>query len=157
VADVLYTYNHEANPGIDGLSASAGFDYSFFKGDVYVFAEYLYSGSVSATAASGENPFGFLKQHYLYGMASYRFNDYTNASLACLFGMDDSSFSPIVRVEHELFQGMTLTVQGQIPLDQDTFTNNEKQGELGPVSSGSHFLLASRQVCGFRGIYGKNP
>jgi hypothetical protein len=141
VADMLYTYNHEISPGIDGLSVSIGFDYSFFKGDVYVIAEYLYSGSASATTASSENIFGFSKQNYLYGMALYRFNDYTNLSLACIAGLDDISFSPILGLEHELFQGMTLTVQGQIPLDWKTFTNSGEQGELGSEHTGQKFSL----------------
>jgi hypothetical protein len=144
VADVLYTYNHEANPGIDGLSASAGFDYSFFKGNLYVLAEYLYSGSASATAAGGGNLFGFSNRNYLYGMALYRFNDYTNASLACVFGMDDSSFSPVLSFEHELFQGMTLTIQGRMPRDRDTFMDDGEQGELGPKNTGQRFSLTAQ-------------
>jgi hypothetical protein len=140
VADMLYTINPEAASGWDGVSVSAGFDYNFFKGDLYVLAEYLYSGSTSSTAASGNNVAGFAKRNYLYAMARYNFSDYTNASLGCIMGMDDVSFAPILSIEHDLFQGMTLMMQCQIPLDRDMFTNNGKQGEFGPIRSGSHFL-----------------
>jgi hypothetical protein len=140
VADMLYTINPEAATDWEGISVSAGFDYNFFKGDLYVLAEYLYNGSASSTAISENNITGFVKRNYLYAMARYNFNDYTNASLGCIMDLDDVSFSPILSVEHDLFQGMTLTAQCQIPLDRDMFANNGEQGEFGPVRSGSHFL-----------------
>jgi hypothetical protein len=140
VADMLYTINPEEVIDWNGLSASAGFDYNFFKGDLYVLAEYLYSGSASSTVVSENNLAGFAKQNYLYAMTRYNFSDYTNASLGCIMGLDDVSFSPMLSIEHDLFQGMTLTAQCQIPLDRDMFINNGKQGEFGPVHSGSHFL-----------------
>jgi hypothetical protein len=139
-ADALYTYNPEAATELEGLSASAGFDYSFFQGDLYVLAEYLYNGAASATAQSAENPMGFSNQHYVYLMARYRFGDYTNLSLGCLAGLEDVSFSPVLGFSHELFQGLSLNVQGQVPLDRNTFSEGEP-GELGPEKSRVHLLL----------------
>jgi hypothetical protein len=149
VADLLYTYNHQARTGIEGLSFSGGFDYSFLEGKWYVLAEYLYNGAASSTAARGNNPAeyaaGYGGEHFLYTAASYFLNDYTSLTLACLSGLSDSSFVPILSAEHELFQGLTLSLSAQMPLDRDLFSGNGKRGELGPLppgaSQGNHFLL----------------
>jgi hypothetical protein len=139
-ADLLYAYNHEARTDIDGLSASAGLDYSFYDGKFYVLAEYLFSGTDSATSRQ-EILTGFSHRNYLYASIRYSFTDYTNASLACLAGFDDVSFTPIVTVEHELFQGLILSLSGRIPLDRDLFSGNGDHGELGPVTAKSHALI----------------
>ncbi|MDR1904648.1 MAG: hypothetical protein LBQ88_20475 [Treponema sp.] len=136
VADALYTYNPEAAPGIEGLSAAAGLDYSFAEGKLYVLAEYLYSGEKSATARSVQNPGGFAEQNYLYASMRYSFNDYTNGGLACIFGFDDVSFTPVLSLEHDIFQGLTLSLSAQVPLDRDSFTGNGQRGELGPIPPG---------------------
>jgi hypothetical protein len=131
VMDALYTYDDEAKTGLDGLSFSIGADYSFFGGDLIVLAEYLYSGKSSSTAFG----FGgsFSNENYLYTGFTWRFNDFTNASLAVISGFDDVSFTPIVNVNHDLFQGATLTVSAQVPLDRDLFSGDGKRGELGPL------------------------
>ncbi|MDR3170709.1 MAG: hypothetical protein LBU17_03675 [Treponema sp.] len=148
VADMLYTYNHETTEGIDGLSVGAGFDYSFYDGNFYVLAEYLFNGSTSATARSAGNPTGFANQHYLYAMLRYAFNDYTSTSLACIVSFEDISFAPILSVEHELFQGLTLSFSGRLPLDRDVFSGNGEWGELGPippgVEAGTRFLFTAK-------------
>jgi hypothetical protein len=139
-ADLLYAYNHSAGTDIDGLSASAGLDYSFYDGKFYVLAEYLFSGTVSATSRQ-EILTGFSNRNYLYASIRYSFTDYTNASLACLTGFDDISFAPIITVEEELFQGLTLSLSSRIPLDQDVFSGSGEHGEFGPVTTGSHVFF----------------
>jgi hypothetical protein len=131
VLDALYAYNSEASTGLDGLSCSLGADYSFFNGDLIVIAEYLYNGGTSSTAAGygGE----FFNNNYLYTSLTWRFNDYTNITAALISGLDDVSFTPVITLNHDLFQGATLTVSAQFPLDRDVFTGNGKRGELGPV------------------------
>jgi hypothetical protein len=141
MADMLYTYDHRANPGIDGLSAGGGFDYSFFDGRFYWLMEYLFNGTHSDTARSPEKAEGLSKRHYLYGMVLYRFTDYTSLSLACTAGLTDCSFSPVVTAEHELFQGCTLSLSGRVPLDRDLFAKNGKTGELGPKQTGTRALI----------------
>jgi hypothetical protein len=152
VADVLYTWNPQSAPGIDGLSASAGFDYSFYRGKFYCLAEYLYSGAASITAgeapagdSTGSPAAGLGQRHYLYAMILYRWSDYTNTGLACTAGLEDLSFTPVLSVEHELLQGLTLSVRGQLPLDRDVFTGNGRRGEFGPLppeaSQGRRFEL----------------
>jgi hypothetical protein len=136
-ADLLYTYDHETPPGIEGLAASTGFDYSFFKGNLYVLAEYLYNGASSAAAE------GLLHHHYLYTMFLYRLSDYTSFNLALVSGLEDHSFSPSLGMDHELLQGVTLSLSGSLPLDEDLFTGNGKQGELGPAQQGA-FLLSAK-------------
>jgi len=131
VMDALYTYNHEAGTGLEGLSLSAGLDYSFFDGKLIVLAEYLYSGEASSTALGHGG--GFSNAHYLYTGFTWLFNDFTNASLALISGFDDISFTPIVSVNHELFQGGTLIFSAQIPLDRDLFSGDGNRGELGPL------------------------
>ncbi|QQO07452.1 hypothetical protein [Breznakiella homolactica] len=137
ILDLMYLYNHDTEPGIRGLSASAGFDYSFYDGRFYVLAEYLYSGAESVT--SGE----FSNRNYIYGMVLYRFTDYTNLSLACMASIDDVSFSPVVTLEHDLFQGMTLSLTGRVPLDRDLFSGDGNHGELGPDNSGTRLLVSA--------------
>jgi hypothetical protein len=137
VLDALYSYNHEAKTGIDGLSLSAGFDYSFFKGDLIVLAEYLYNGSSSSTSRKGGG--SFVNEHYLYTGFTWRFDDLTSAGLALISGFSDASFTPIVSFNRELFQGATLIFSAQLPLDRDLFFGNGNHGELGPFSLGRYF------------------
>jgi len=133
VVDGLYTLNPKKAEGIDGLSLGAGFDYSFFDGDVYVLAEYLFNGSSSVTALG----FGgdWSNNHYLYGTALYRFNDHCNFGLSTVFCFDDLSFSPFATLNYELFQGFSLNLTARLPMDQKTL-NGGKAGELGPVPPG---------------------
>jgi hypothetical protein len=155
-ADMLYSWDPGDSAGMDGLSASAGFDYSFYQGKWYCLAEYLYSGASSVTAGgalSDQSPedaapvSGLRHRHYLYLMFLYRWSDYTNTSLACMASPEDLSFTPILSVEHELFQGLTLSLRGQIALDRDVFAGNGKKGEFGPIppgySQGQHFQITA--------------
>jgi hypothetical protein len=129
-ADMLYTYNREAETGIEGLSASAGFDYSFLDGRFYVLAEYLYNGGASSTA-------GLSNENCLYASLRCRIDDYTNASAALISGFNDVSFTPILGAEHEPFQGLTLSVSAQFPIDRSLFRDGGEKGEFGPVPPGS--------------------
>ncbi|MCL2294158.1 MAG: hypothetical protein FWC36_04755 [Spirochaetes bacterium] len=133
VVDALYVYNHENGTGLDGLSFSAGFDYSFFRGKLIVLAEYLYNGSASSTARGEGNIFGFSNEHYLYTGVTWRFSDFTNANIALVSGLSDISFTPMLGFNHELFQGATLMILAQVPIDRDLISGNGKRGELGPL------------------------
>ena len=130
VADLLYCFNPVENDGIEGLSASAGFDYSFFGGDLYVLFEYLFNGSSSSTALGSGG--SFINHHFLYGNVMYRFNDYCSLALSTVFCFDDLSFSPFVTLNYEVFQGFSLNLSLRVPLDQKTF-GGSRAGELGPV------------------------
>jgi hypothetical protein len=124
VIEALYTYNHEAKTKIDGLSASIGMDYSFFDGDFIVLAEYLYNGESSSTAYdTGENILGMPNRHNLYTGFTWRFNYFTNASLALVSTYDSISFTPVVTVNHDLSQGITMTVLAQVPVIHDELTS----------------------------------
>ncbi|MCL2721675.1 MAG: hypothetical protein FWD47_10100 [Treponema sp.] len=119
VIDALYTYNHEAGFTADGLSFSIGFDSSFFDGDMIFLIEYLYNGKTSSTAEGfGGN---FSNNHYLYTGLTWIFNSFTNMNIALISSFDDISFTPIVSLNHDLFQGAALTVSVQVPFDLDTF------------------------------------
>jgi len=131
VMDALYTYNHEAGTEIDGLSFSVGADYSFFDGDLIVLAEYLYNGETSSTALGYGGSFSH--NNYLYTGVTWRFNDFTNITAALISGFDDISFTPLISLNHDLFQGAALTVSAQIPLDRDLFSADGNCGELGPL------------------------
>jgi len=136
VMDALYTYNHEAGTEIDGLSFSIGADYSFFDGDLIVLVEYLYNGNTSSTAFNLEkNIFGLSNNNYLYTGVTWRFNDFTNMGVALISGFDDISFTPVITLNHDLFQGAALIVSAQIPLDRDLFSADGRHGELGPLPS----------------------
>ncbi|MDR2808344.1 MAG: hypothetical protein LBB43_04970 [Spirochaetaceae bacterium] len=139
VVDTLYTYDHK-NPKAKGLSASAGFDYSFLDGSLYMQVEYLFSDEASATASSAENPYGFSNRHYLYTLINYRINDYTSTSLAYLAGLSDSSSVPMLSFDHDLFQGCTVSLSGKAPLD----LKDGKEGEFGPSLTKSRFSLTAK-------------
>ncbi|MDR3147971.1 MAG: hypothetical protein LBU00_06315 [Treponema sp.] len=119
--DLLYTYNPESRAGIGGLAADAGFDYSFGDGRFYVLTEYLYSSSASATTQSAENALGLSARHNLCGTILYHINDYTQVNLTCLFGLENGSVTPVLTLDHDLFQGVTLTLSGQASLDKEEF------------------------------------
>jgi hypothetical protein len=114
--EALYTYNHEAKTRIDGLSFCAGLDYSFFDGDLIVLAEYLYNGENSSTAF-------MINRHNLYTGFTWRFTDYTNLSIALISSYKDISYTPIVTLNHDLFQGATLTFLAQVPIVRNTVTD----------------------------------
>jgi hypothetical protein len=134
-ADCLYTYVDGELDGAEQLSAAGGIDYTFLGGDVYVLAEYLFNGAKSVIAGN----LGFGKHHYLYASGVYQISDYTNLGLACMASLEDGSFLPIVTFNHDLFQGMTLTLTGQVPLG--LFSEG---GELGPVGQALHFLVTAK-------------
>jgi len=127
VIDMLYSYNSEDETGIDGLSFSFGADYSFFDGRMIVIAEYLYSGDTSSTSQN------FSNNNYLYTGLTWRFNDYTNINAAVITGFEDISFTPVITLNYDLFQGAELTVTAQAPMDRDLFSGNGRRGELGPI------------------------
>jgi len=131
VMDALYTYNHEAETKINGLSFSMGGDYSFFGGNLIILVEYLYNGDTSSTAFGYGGSFS--NNHYLYTGLTWRFNEFTSMNTALISAFDDISFTPVITLNHDLFQGATLIVSTQIPLDRDLFSGNGKRGELGPL------------------------
>ena len=131
VMEALYTYNHEARTAFDGLSFSIGADYSFFSGNLIVLAEYLYNGENSSTSRNSGGDFA--NNHYLYTGFTYSFNDFTNMSAGLISGLSDISFTPMITFNHNLFQGVVLTISAQVPLDGDLFTGNGKRGEFGPL------------------------
>jgi len=143
VIDTLYTYNRDAETKLDGLSFSAGADYSFVDGKLIVLAEYLYNGETSSTAFNYEtNLLGFSNNNYLYTSLTWRFNDFTNISAALISGLDDVSFTPVITLNHDLFQGATLTITAQAPMDRALFFCDDRRGELGP--RGYYFYSSAR-------------
>jgi len=121
--DTLYTYNHEAETALDGLSFSIGADYSFFDGDLMVLAEYLYNGETSSTAFSLEkNIMGFPNRHYLYTGLTLRLSDFAILSGGLLTCFDDTSFTPIITINYDLFQGAVFAFSLQAPFDSDSFS-----------------------------------
>ncbi len=111
VLDMLYTYQKKMKDKKDGLSLSAGFDYSLFGGDLIVLAEYLYNGAISNTSIAGGGSFS--NENYLYTGLTWRFNDYTNAGAALISGIDDKSFLPVLSFSYDIFQGANLSLRAQ--------------------------------------------
>ncbi|HOX33564.1 MAG TPA: hypothetical protein PLB91_14635 [Spirochaetales bacterium] len=157
--DLLYSYDAEDPAGLAGLEASLGADYSFLDGDLYVLGQYLYNGpgpldpedeigELYAEAGwyetaplerlpAAEGLRELNRRNYLYASLAYRVDDYTSATLSCLAGLDDLSFSPALELEHEPFQGMVLSCRCRLPLDPRSFSSGGERGELGPDNSGS--------------------
>ena len=113
VLDALYSYNEETEENIDGLSFSGGFDYSLFGAKLVFLVEYLYNGASSSTSET------FSGKNYLYGGATWRFSDFTSISTALMTDVDENSHIPIITFSHELFQGATLALMAQIPIDSE--------------------------------------
>jgi hypothetical protein len=132
-ADMLYTYDPHAQTREDGLAATVGIDYSFLDGKLYALGEYLYSGDTASTSRFSQAT-GFIRKHYLFVQGLYQYSDYTNFTLGCMAGLEDLSFTPVLGAEHELFQGFTLALSVQIPLDKSFFGG--EAGEFGPIPPG---------------------
>jgi len=141
VMDALYTYNPEAETGLDGLSFSIGADYSFFDGNLIILAEYLYNGETSSTALGYGGSFS--NTNYLYTSFTWRFNDYTNISAALISSFDDVSFTPVLTFNHDLFQGAALVLTAQVPLDRDLIYGDGNRGELGPLRMGHYAAITA--------------
>jgi hypothetical protein len=137
VLDILYTYNAEAETKTGGLSLSAGFDYSFLEGKFILLVEYLYNGESSSTSRNGGG--AWANENYLYSGLTWLINDYANAGIALISSLNDTSFTPLLTAQYDLFQGCSLIGQAQIPLDRALFAGNGRHGELGPQSMGSYF------------------
>jgi hypothetical protein len=155
VFDMLYTANPETGAALGGLSASAGCDYSFFDGKFLVLAEYLYNGENSSTSKNSGNSLGLSNNNYLMSSLSYFLNDYTTISAALVSGFDDLSFTPVLSVDHDLFQGLTLSISAQVPMDGDLVRKDGSRGELGPLppqppgqaaqpDMGAYFILTAK-------------
>jgi hypothetical protein len=119
VIDTLYTYNHETGTGIDGLSFSIGADYSFLNGNLIVLVEYLYNGDTSSTALGYGG--SLTNNHYLYTGITYRFNDFTNMNFTIISSLNDISVTPLITINHDLFQGAVLTISIRTLFDSDSF------------------------------------
>jgi hypothetical protein len=148
VADALFAWKPGADPSAEGLSAGAGFDYSFAGGSCYVLLEYLFNGLESSTSKASDPLAGFSNRNYLYALFRYRIDDYSSASLGCVASLDDVSFTPVAGFERELFQGFTLGLSAQLPLDRDVFAGDGRRGELGPLppgaSQGNRFTFTAK-------------
>jgi hypothetical protein len=137
VADALFTWDPGRDISVEGLSAGAGFDYSFLDGNCYVLLEYLFNGLESSTSAAAKPLMGFSNRNYLYALFRYSVSDYSSVSLGCIASFDDVSFTPAAGFDYEIFQGTNLTLTVRIPLDRDSFSGGV-QGEPGPAKSGTY-------------------
>jgi len=138
VADALYILNAENPDYIEGLSASAGFDYSFLGGDFYTLWEYLFNGEASSTSATGD---GFLfNRHFLSGSLFYRINDYFRVGISSIYCFDDPSFLNSISLDYEVFQGLSLSLNARLPLNVRT-SEGVNEGELGPDNTETRFSV----------------
>jgi hypothetical protein len=122
--EALYTYNHAVKTKLEGLSFSAGLDYSFFDGDLIILAEYLYNGEASSTAFDPQkNILGMPNRHNIYTGFTWHFTDFTNLTIALISSFEEVSYTPVVTLNHDLFQGATLTFLAQIPISHTELTD----------------------------------
>jgi hypothetical protein len=72
----------------------------------------------------------------------------TNIGLAAITGFDDASAVPLVTASSEVYQGVTVSLMAQIPVDKDLLFGDENRGELGPLppraAVGSYFYLEGK-------------
>ena len=135
VVDALYILNTHDPAYIEGLSASAGLNYSFFGSDLYIMLEYLYNGSASSTAFDPEKRTGFRNHHYLSGIVRYQIGGYSGLTLNTVLCIDDLSLRPALAFDYEVFQGFSINATAYVSLDKKTFSGGDA-GELGPTQSG---------------------
>jgi len=167
VLDALYTSEGQSWAGLSGLEASAGVDYSFLGGDLYVLCQYLYNGpgsldpgeelgalyadaDWSETAPAERLPadpeaFRVLnRRNYLYAALAYSFDDYTRVNLACVACLDDLSFSPALTIEREPFQGLSLSLTCRTYVDARTFSAGGAYGEMGAANAGCYGSVTAK-------------
>ncbi len=149
--DTLYTYDGKDAPSAEGLQFAFGADYSMLKGDLYFLGQYFYNGDgVLDSDEDLADLYGsdewnslpvderiplkgfadFYRKHYLYFLTSYSFSDYTRLNASALAAVEDLSFLPELEMEHEPFQGMTLSLGLRLPMDPQRFGGSQR-GELG--------------------------
>lgn len=168
VLEALYEYDPDNAPGWGGLQAALGLDYSFLEGDLYVLGQYLYNGPGSLapgdelgdlyasvdpwyeTDPSERLPAPGMtigeqnRRNYLYASLAYRWGDYTRSTLSCAVSPDDLSFSPDLTLEHEPFQGMSVSLSCRAYLDPRSLSGTGRYGELGPANTGRYASLGLR-------------
>ena len=143
VLDALYALEPGVEAGMDGLEAAVGADYSFLDGRLYTLLQYLYNGPGILDPAQDldalNEPWAeekglpmFNRKNYLFAQTLYSYSDYTRFGLSCLVSLDDLSFSPVLSVEHEPFQGFSLGLTARLALDERALTGQGRHGELGP-------------------------
>ncbi|MCL2093327.1 MAG: hypothetical protein FWH12_03945 [Treponema sp.] len=139
ILDALYILDPQdtAQP-MEGLSMGAGFDYSFFSGDLIILFEYLFNGKTSVSHRFRGGPWA--NHHYLYGTARYRVNDFLSFTAGGLSALEDGSFQIIIGQDYEIYQGFAMNLLARIPLDKKSFGGDE-DGELGPLLSGTSFTV----------------
>ena len=69
--------------------------------------------------------------------------DYSFISAVLISGFDDVSFTPVLSLNHDLFQGTTLTITAQAPIDRALIYCDDRHGELGPHS---YYFYSSAKV-----------
>jgi hypothetical protein len=154
--DTLYTFESTDVLALKGLQFAFGADYSLFDGDFYALFQYFFNGDgvlesddelsdlygtddwadldmVSRYPAGGYSE--FYRRHYLFTSLIYSVDDYTRINGSLLSSLSDQSFLPAVTLEHEPFQGMTLSLTARVPLDLHTLGGG-RRGELGPDNFG---------------------
>ncbi|MDR1929164.1 MAG: hypothetical protein LBQ44_00905 [Treponema sp.] len=141
VTELIHTLNPASPELLPGLSASAGFDYTFLDGRLYALAEYLYSGAESVSAAGPANPLGRRNRHYLYVALTWFWSDFTSLTLGSGICLDDPSAAAALTWKHEPLQGLTVDLEFGLPLDGESFGGNA--GELGPVMTGYRFSFTA--------------
>lgn len=142
-ADALWTFEAGADREfLRGLRASAGADYSFFDGKLVLLAQYLYEGAAEGLPAG----IGAARPdvHHLFASAAWRADDYTTAVLSAVGGVDGRSALASVSVSHEIVQGATIVLDGDLPLDGRTFSEDGKAGAYGPEALGKRFGLGAK-------------
>ncbi len=169
VLEALYQYEPGSDPGWDGLRAALGLDYSFLDGDLYVLGQYLYNGPgtldpgddlgdlydssgdpwyetdpAERVPAAGVTIAELNRRNYLYAALAYRWSDYTRSTLSWAVSPDDLSFSPDLTIEHEPFQGMTVSLSCRAYLDPRSFSGTGRYGEFGPANTGRYASLGLR-------------
>ncbi|MFQ3620931.1 MAG: hypothetical protein SNJ78_08290 [Spirochaetales bacterium] len=120
-------YEEEGHP-LRGLEATLGVDGSIGK-TIWII-QYFYQGSLKAAL---DTRYG---KHYLGGSLLYRQDDFTRYSLGYTVSLSDGSFVPLLSVEQEPFQGMTLILTFRLFLDAHALGIGSR-GELGPLQMGS--------------------
>ncbi len=128
------------------LKASVGADYTLLDGDLYVLAQYYFNGE--DVRASGDRTLDYSQRHYLYASSLWKASPYTRFSASALVSLEDGSFVPILKAEHDVTRGVVLSAEGRAYLDATDFSSGSP-GELGGERVGLDGVLTCKATVRF--------
>lgn len=126
-AEALVRFDDSNDSIADRSEAAFGADYSLSDGSILLFVQVFHSGARAVDLGTAT--------------LVWRQSDYTSWTAACTVSLGDLSALAYAVFTHEPFQGSTLSVSAELPLDGTVF-GGSKRGKLGSETYGKDFSFA---------------